>query len=139
MRPEYIPDAMEIEHESFSRPWSEESFQIALGTNGFVCLAALSGIKTIGYICARQVADEAEILKLAVRPSFRGRGTAKALTRKCLDILRQGKCREVYLEVRESNLPARRIYGKLEFKTIAARKNYYSAPEEDAVIMGLEL
>jgi ribosomal-protein-alanine N-acetyltransferase len=71
---------------------------------------------------------EAEILNIAVAPSHRRNGIATAL----IDSL---DAPEVFLEVRESNEPAQRLYSKLGFRTVGRREQYYDDPEEAALVM----
>jgi len=81
---------------------------------------------------ARRVApDEIEILNVAVDPIFRRRGAARALVQELI-----GRNRgTLYLEVRQSNLAARKLYHSLGFEAIAVRQDYYSGPVESAIVM----
>jgi len=85
-----------------------------------------------GFAVARRVApDEIEILNVAVDPPFRRRGAARALIQEMIGRNR-GK---VYLEVRQSNLAARKLYHSLGFEAIGVRQDYYSGPVESAIVM----
>ena len=104
------------------------------GLRAFVS-ESLAGIT--GVVIGRQVAEEAEILNLAVRVSARRRGQGKALVGKMLDeFARQGVSR-VFLEVRESNAIAVGFYEKLGFRQVGVRRDYYQAPAESAKVMEL--
>ena len=85
--------------------------------------------RVVAFLTVRQVApDEREILNLAVHPAFRRRGIARRLV--------AAQPPSVwFLEVRESNQPARKFYNSLGFQEITRRKQYYADPTEDAIVM----
>lgn len=128
---------MEIERASFGMPWSKESFERLIRNPSALAYAAMLDGVLAGYVCALSAGAEAEILKLAVDPSLRGRGVAKALNAKCLDELKRMGVGTVYLEVRRSNLVAISLYEGFGFRAAGIRKGYYSAPPEDALLMKL--
>lgn len=128
-----IPAVVRIERECFTaEAWSEESFRYRLGRAGFVSLVATDGDsgEVTGYIAASEILDEQYLDSLAVRDDQRGKGVATALMKAAFDT---GK--SVYLEVRESNLPAINLYKKLGFTEYAKRRDYYDNPTEDAIMM----
>ena len=86
-----------------------------------------------GYLISSHIADETELLRVAVGEEYRGCGYGKKLV---LDYLsRMGtSCESGFLEVRDSNQVARRLYESCGYKKIAIRKNYYKAPNEDGVV-----
>lgn len=86
------------------------------------------------YTC---VADEAQILDIYVEPALRRQGLAEKKLREWFATLAPGT--KVILEVRLSNVPARKLYKKLGFKEIYQRKAYYNKPREDALVMQLVL
>lgn len=139
MRPDHITQVLDIERRSFSTPWSSISFANETRNPYSIALVALLGGRVIGYICASQRLDEGHILNLAVHHDHRRKGIARHLLGIVLERLKLGRCRFVYLEVRASNLPARRLYEDAGFREIGRRRLYYIAPEEDAVVMMLEL
>lgn len=89
--------------------------------------------KLLGYILANNIASETELLRIAVDEEYRGRGIAAKLM-KCYLMDISKKCDNAFLEVRDSNLPARKLYEKFGYKIIAKRKKYYSNPSEDGII-----
>lgn len=89
-----------------------------------------------GYIFCWQVEDELHIANLAVAPAWRHHGIAQALVTAAID--KAESLAFVYLEVRESNIAARKLYEKLGFGSMGIRKKYY-ADNEDAVLMALTL
>src|SRR5260370_20891388 len=79
--------------------------------------------------------DEGEILNLGVGPAHRGGGVGHALVEGMLALLREGGAGVAYLEVRESNSAAGRLYESLGFREVARRRRYYRRPVEDAVVL----
>ncbi|MCX6624861.1 MAG: ribosomal protein S18-alanine N-acetyltransferase, partial [Acidobacteria bacterium] len=95
---------------------------------------AVVGGKVHGFIVTRKAAaDESEVLNLAIDPEQRRLGIASELMRHAMKRLPG----EMFLEVRESNLPARNLYRKLGFEEAGLRKNYYQNPPESAIVMKL--
>jgi ribosomal-protein-alanine N-acetyltransferase len=123
-----------IERASFSDPWSQADFADALEWP-VVFLIAEEHDRVIGYVVARGVAAEGEILNVAVEAASRGRGIARSLIRHTLTRLALLGVESVYLEVRESNLAARTLYGRLGFSEVGRRRGYYRRPREDAVLL----
>jgi [ribosomal protein S18]-alanine N-acetyltransferase len=125
-----------IERAAFSDPWSERSFREALSQPAIFFMAARSDDDAVlGYVVAWFVADEGQIANLAVAPAGWGAGIGRALL---TSALREGVARgatEVYLEVRDSNVRARHLYGSCGFKEVGRRRGYYRLPVEDAVVL----
>lgn len=135
MERKHLREVLEIERESFSTPWSEESFLNEMSGYGCGAYAALMDGEVVGYICTSRVFDEGHILNLAVAPAWRRKEIAKALAKRGLDELKAGGCLRVYLEVRVSNEAAIALYEGFGFKPAGIRKTYYVLPEEDALVM----
>jgi ribosomal-protein-alanine N-acetyltransferase len=96
-----------------------------------VTVAEVAGA-VAGFLVIRRVtAEECEILNLAVAPPFRRRGIASAL----LQLLLDSAAGDIFLEVRESNTPARQLYESLGFTKIGSRPAYYSEPREAGIVM----
>ena len=88
-----------------------------------------------GYVVAWYVLDEGEVANLAVAPSLRGQGIGSALLDAAIrDSIDRGVA-DLYLEVRESNQSARRLYTSRGFEEVSRRKAYYRTPVEDALIL----
>jgi ribosomal-protein-alanine N-acetyltransferase len=98
-------------------------------------LVALSRDSVVGYVVAHRAADEGEILNLGVAPAHRRQGVGRALVEGVLRLLAARGVRHVYLEVRESNAGARRLYQSLGFSEVTRRARYYRRPVEDAVVL----
>lgn len=93
----------------------------------------------LGFLVARQVAGEWELENIVVAEEFRGKGVGTQLLRELLTQAQKGNSDSVFLEVRESNAPARHFYQKLGFRETGRRKAYYSNPAEDAILYGRTL
>jgi len=104
-------------------------------TSGVPFLVAELGGLVAGYVVAHCAADEGEILNLGVAVAHRRRGLGRALVEHVLSALATRGVRVVYLEVRESNGGARRLYEGLGFGAVARRTRYYRRPVEDAVVL----
>jgi ribosomal-protein-alanine N-acetyltransferase len=132
----------EIERVVFTDPWPKDDFRASLrsGGEGTDFLVADLDESLAGYVVARAVADEGEILNLAVAPQGRRRGVGRALVEAVLAALARRGVREVFLEVRESNAGARALYAAHGFREVGRRSGYYRRPLEDAIILraGLE-
>lgn len=105
---------------------------VASGVPFFVALVD-GGVA--GYVIARHVAYEGEILNLGVHPERRRAGVARALVEHVLRALGALGVESVYLEVRESNAAARRLYQGLGFREVGRRRGYYRRPMEDALLL----
>ena len=112
--------------------WTMESLRSQLDKTDSRCTVAAEDDTVIGFLAFEQVLDEGSIVDVAVHPDYRRRGIAKALITSAVNSA-EGLY-TVFLEVRESNVPAVRLYESLGFERIAVRKGYYDHPKEDAVI-----
>ena len=119
--------------------WTEASVRESAGWRRMVSLVRESDGKVTGFIIGRQVADQAEILNLAVVPPARRRGEGGTLLRAALDEFRLRGVRRVFLEVRESNAAGIAFYAKHGFLKTGRRASYYREPEEAAVVMEMKL
>lgn len=123
----------EIENACFSDPWSEDAFVKELSNPICSILAAFDGEIMAGFINVWFVAGELTINNIAVREEYRRRGIAEALINTAIE--RYPNTEQVLLEVRESNHAAQELYKKLDFTHTGTRKNYYTNPQEDALLM----
>lgn len=133
-----ILQIVSIAQESFTLPWSIKSFLSESENHQSIFRVAEIDNEIIGYIVVKVILDEAEILSLATKPSFRRKGVALALLKDTIFKLKD-IAKICYLEVRISNIEAINLYRKLGFKEYGVRKNYYIAPEEDALLMKIDL
>lgn len=136
-----LGEIVRLEKESFTDPWPKKEFEVQLGDGSSIMLVARledspSGYgEMAGYLCAYRIFEELQLASVAVKESFRRQGIARRLI---LEMERQGReqgAKEIWLDVRESNGAARRLYEKLGFREVYRRKNYYRKPKEDALVM----
>ena len=114
-------------------PWTANQVAEVLRSDVNSCVLAEDEGLLVGFLVWQETDFEAEVLQIAVLPSYQGQKIATAL----FDFLPANK--EIFLEVRESNKPALLFYKKETFEAIARRKAYYHAPVEDAIIMKREI
>jgi len=125
-----------IEQAVFADPWSTQDFRDCVMSDALFLVAEGNGADAIaGYVVALDAADEGEILNLAVAPAGRRNGLGRALVEGVLEALAERGVRQVYLEVRESNAPARALYAAHGFREVGRRKQYYRRPVEDAIVL----
>lgn len=96
---------------------------------------AEQGSGVSGFLVARRVATDLEILNFAVRPDDRRRGVGAALLRAALEWGKSFNAEKAMLEVRVSNLAALRFYERFNFQVAGRRPRYYAAPAEDALLL----
>jgi len=123
----------EIEKECFLEPWSEQAVLDSANLDCVFVLFEKNG-QVVGYAGLQIVLDEGYITNIAVKKAFRRQGIATALINELLKLLND-KLSFISLEVRASNSAAIKLYDLLGFKKAGIRKNFYSAPKEDALIM----
>ena len=125
-----------LEQRAFTDPWSAQSFLDALDNAAvyFAC-ARSDDAQIIGYVVAWFAADEAEIANLAVAPAGWGAGIGRSLLDAALNEGIDRGAAAVFLEVRDSNNRARRLYRSCGFVEVGRRRGYYRRPHEDAVVL----
>ncbi len=143
MRKDDIDQVLAIEQASFSMPWSRNLFLsefrspsvstllVALANDALARMVA-------GYIVYWTVEDEMHILNLAVALPFRRQGIARKLVLDAVKRAYARGARRAFLEVRMSNVAAKKLYSSLGFTGSSVRRDYYDSPVEDAVVMTLE-
>lgn len=124
-----------MEVASFADPWSFRDFAETLAAGAVFLVGVDAEDRVLGYLVARQMADEAEILNVGVAPESRRHGVGRALVAAGLERLASLGARQVYLEVRESNRAARELYRGFAFSEVSRRAKYYRRPVEDAVVL----
>ena len=132
---EHIAAIEALESECFSLPCTAKMIEDHL--DRYTVL--LSGNALAGYRCVSSVLDEGSLDNIAIRPELRGRGLSKRLMDDMIVRAREAGLAVIQLEVRESNAPAIALYEHYGFRTDGKRKNYYTKPREDAILMTLVL
>jgi len=134
---EYLPRILEIERGSIAPPWTHGALlrEIYNEDSFFAVATGEDENQIIGFIILRRISDEGELLQIAVDPAARRRGAADALMSAAAGYSKENALRSVFLEVRRSNEAATALYSKHGFADVRVRKDYYSSPVEDAVVM----
>ena len=131
-----LPAVHEIERASFSTPWPARAYKTELETNRLATYIVLrAGDRVVAYAGMWLMVDEAHVTTFAVAPAWRRRHLGERLILALLDIAVRRGAHEATLEVRLSNLPARRLYERFGFRPVGIRPRYYSDDNEDALIM----
>jgi ribosomal-protein-alanine N-acetyltransferase len=139
MRLEDLEAVHQIELASFSAPWPANAYRSELETNRLATyLVARTEDRIVAYGGMWLMVDEAHITTFAVHPSWRRQKIGERLLLAFLDHALARHAREATLEVRLSNLAARRLYEKYGFRPVGLRPRYYSDDGEDALIMTTE-
>ena len=122
--------AMPLSREELGKVAQNDLFHVMIWEkNGKIC----------GHCILYRVCDEAEITSFSVDAELRGQGIGTEFLTELLHYLKADGAKIAYLEVRESNLAAQRLYEKCGFTVIGRRKRFYEKPVEDALAMGIEL
>ena len=130
-----MPRIIEIERESISPPWSIEALLGEIRRDDSFFALAAENATVFGFVILRNMADEGELLQIAVGKAHRRRGIADLLMKAALFHSEESSQSAIYLEVRESGEAAINLYKKHGFRQIGSRKNYYSQPIENAIMM----
>ena len=120
--------------------WTSDQYEAAFSgqtPSRVILIAEDTGVQ--GFIAGRAVDQEWEIENIAVAGSARRSGFGTRLIEEFLNLARSQRAEAVFLEVRESNLAARRLYEKWAFVEAGRRKRYYTLPDEDAIVYRLRL
>jgi ribosomal-protein-alanine N-acetyltransferase len=132
-----LDGVLDVEAESFTNPWTRQMYAWEL-QNRSVChiyVVRMHDCEVAGFCAFWLVLDEIHINNVAIRPQYRGRGIGTALLHHVLAEARRLGARRATLEVRASNEAARRLYERLGFYVAATRRDYYTNPVEDALIL----
>lgn len=125
-----------VECESFTIPWTKNSFRKELTENQFgIYIVAIEDGDVVGYAGMWHVVTEGHITNIAVSECARGKGVGDLLLKKLIAIAIEKEMIGITLEVNVNNRRAQRLYTKNGFVPEGIRKNYYSDTKEDAVIM----
>ena len=134
-----LPTVQAIEEASFTTPWPPQAYRSEIETNRLAqYIVARVGGEVVAYAGMWMMVDEAHVTTFAVHPRWRRQRIGERLLLTLLDLARSRRAREATLEVRLSNLAARRLYEKYGFRPVGLRPRYYSDDNEDALIMTTE-
>lgn len=140
MTPSDLAQVADIERRSYEFPWSHGVFRDCL-LAGYTCVVLDRGEVLVGYSILSVAAGEAHILNLCVDPNARALGYGDRLLEEILIRAKAVSVKQVFLEVRPSNVHAISLYRKKGFRQIAERPAYYQAHDgrEDAAVLSLLL
>ena len=130
-----LDQVMAIEDELFTPPWTREGFLTFLLHDSTLFLVAEEKGRILGYCGLQMAADEGDILNIGVIPSRQKEGIGGFLIDSVLLLAGQLGVSRIYLEVRKSNSTAIRLYKRKNFEQIGIRREYYTEPVEDAILM----
>ena len=131
-----VPAILVIEQQApGAAHWTPDQYRKLVGSE--VVLVAEEAGRLCGFVCGKAVAGEWEIENVVVATEFLRRGIANELVRELMQRAEIEAASAILLEVRESNLPARRLYEKHGFREVGRRRVYYRDPTEDAILYAL--
>lgn len=131
-----------IETAAYAFPWSRGNFIDSLAAGYPAQVLYGSRGELLGYFVAMAGVDEMHLLNITVTPSAQGHGHGRFLLGELVRLCQQARAEQLWLEVRESNARARRMYLRFGFSEVGVRKDYYPAARdqrEHAVVMSLPL
>lgn len=135
MQEQDVCSAAKIEAENFSRPWSADGFLSAVKSEKTLYLLAELDGEIAGYIGMWIALDEGEITNVSVKKELQGRKIGAKLMKALTEAGKNRGVSSYFLEVRESNERAIRLYSSFGFENVGLRKNFYEDPVENAVVM----
>ena len=137
--PDDIDAIAEIERQSFSEPWSEQTLLSYLEQGCDIFVVTLDGTVCGFSVLDRSLITEAELYNIAVAPEHRGKGLSRLLMDAMIDVARKNSITRIMLEVRASNQTAIALYTAYGFEKVGIRAGYYRHPTENAILMDLML
>jgi len=130
-----LPEIMILERSLFGSPWSEENYRFEILENPYAHYVVEDEQGLRGYLGLWLNEDTLQITTLGVASSHQGKGLGSSLVKYALEYAISNKVLIMTLEVRVSNAKAIHLYERNGFEKVATRKQYYSHPDEDAILM----
>ena len=136
MTPADLEAVADLTHRADPFGWTLRNFSDAHASGNTLTVLTVGGV-TSGIAAVMHVLDESELLEIAVQPAMQGRGYGKALLAQAIALARRNGAVRMFLEVRESNARARKMYTSFGFEETGRRRNYYPTENgrEDAILM----
>lgn len=140
MTPADLEAVADLTHRADPFGWTLRNFSDAHASGNTLTVLTVDGVTT-GIAAVMHVLDESELLEIAVQPAMQGRGYGNALLAQAIALARRNGAVRMFLEVRESNARARKMYTSFGFEETGRRKNYYPTENgrEDAILMTAQL
>ena len=135
----FLHQILEIEELSFPSPWSVRDLTSEIENPISHLWAVIMGKLTSGYICFWMFDSEIQLMNVAVHPHDRGKGLGQYLLKEMIETGISKGMRQIWLEVRPSNVVAKGLYERLGFEEAYRRPGYYPDNHEDAIVMSLSL
>lgn len=139
MKESDIPEVARLEKEIFPDPWSEGAISETFEQEQTFLLVAYEDRKLIGYLILYFVLEEGEIARIAVIPECRRQGVGARMLLELEDLCEDNGITKLLLDVRESNETAISFYTSYGFVQDGVRRNFYSDPQEDGILMSREI
>lgn len=135
--PSQIDDILAVEEASFTSPWTREMYLAELNNKGvsYFYLAKAASGEVVGFCSFWHVLEELHINNLAVLPAYRRAHMGTELLTRVLEDGAKLGARRATLEVRRSNEAAQKLYEKFGFTVAGVRRQYYTNPPEDALVL----
>lgn len=141
MLPTDVDAVHTLDARAYPHPWGRANFADAIAS-GYVCACLCAADGTLmGHVVVMRGVDEMHLLNITVAPEHQGRGLGSAMLRDVVAWSQAEGAEALWLEVRQSNERARRLYVRGGFEAVGQRKGYYpdGRGREDAVVMRLAL
>ena len=135
MTAEDAEQVAEIDFKSFSVPWRMTDYWKYAQEKNIEAVVGEIEKKIVAYAAAFVSFEEAEVFKIAVEPELRGQGLGSKIFAELIQAVKKRGAKAITLEVRPSNVAAVKMYENFGLKSVGRRKNYYTNPTEDALIM----
>lgn len=132
--PALAKDIAKIEAACFSSPWSEQAILDSFNNSTFFAVVKTDN-QIIGYGGVQTVLDEGYITNIAVLENYRKSGVGKKIMSRLIEYANDKNLSFLSLEVRVSNTPAIKLYKSFGFLEAGIRRNFYTLPKEDAIIL----
>lgn len=137
-----VEAVLAIEQRAYEFPWSRGNFIDSLSAGYLAQVLRAADGTLLGYFLAMQGVDELHLLNITVLPECQGQGLARLMLDALQALAREHGGEQIWLEVRQGNERARRVYARYGFAEVGLRRAYYPAAEgrrEDAVLMSLRM
>jgi [ribosomal protein S18]-alanine N-acetyltransferase len=131
-----LDPVLAIERAAYTHPWTRGNFADSLRAH-YDCRTWRQGGELLGYFVLLAAAGEAHLLNLSIAPAWQRRGHGSALLKEAMRAAREHGTKNIFLEVRPSNLAGKALYERFGFRKIALRRGYYPAQggREDALVL----